>query len=146
MTIFNFPRAYPTLLLLYPGFNITRILFILTMSCGNDDCVSNLSMMDDELINCIVFLYVTSVIYTILGIYLYEVLPQQFGVRKNFLFLFPKLKKANRIHSHDIVSTISSDDELANEIKNVKEAIKEKHQYPLIVENLTKVTPFNLGI
>jgi hypothetical protein len=138
MTIFSSPRHFPLVLLLYPGLNITRIFFILTTRCSDDNCVTSLSMMDEELINCVIFLYIMAIVYTILGLYLYEILPQQYGVRKRLLFCAPNLKK-NRIYSHDIVSTYSSDDELSSEIKNVKDAIGDKDNYPLIVENLTKV-------
>jgi hypothetical protein len=84
-----------------------------------------------------------------LGIYLYEVLPQQFGVRKHPLFFldcFKRSKKRKLVRSNsdadvvmDIEKSISTDDELQYEVQRVKEVSNERENYPLVVDSLTKV-------
>jgi hypothetical protein len=136
-------------LLFYPGFNITRIFYYLTMKCGYERCISNFLTMDEELKFCLILLYTTPWVYMFLGFYLYEILPQQFGVRKHPLFIFKdcfKTKKFRSVRSNsdadcmDSEAPMSTDDELQYEIKRVKEVSSERENYPLVVDNLTKVT------
>ena len=125
-TIFDLPRRVPSWLLLYPTFNISRILYYLTSKCGYESCISDISTMDSELKLCLVLLFVTPWIYMILGMYLYEVLPQQYGVRKHPLFFLrfckkKKNKKAVRSNSdaeNNDSSNLQSDDDINNERKN----------------------------
>ncbi len=83
----------PVWLLFYPAFNITRILYHLTYKCGYEECISSVYNMPEELVICLIVLYVSSVIYIFLGIYLYEVIPQQFGIRKSPFFCIEGLLK-----------------------------------------------------
>jgi hypothetical protein len=132
---------------LYPTFTITRIIYYLTLKCGYETCISNLATIDPELTTCLVMLFITPWIYMILGMYFYEVLPQQFGVRKHPLFFlrFCKRKKNKKpIRSNSDVdleanSKYTTDDDVNNERKRVEEALKDKHRFPLIVDALTKV-------
>jgi hypothetical protein len=134
-------------MLLYPTFTMTRIIYYLTVKCGYETCISDLSTLDPELKLCIIMLYVVPWIYMILGMYLYEVLPQQFGVRKHPLFFLrfcktKKNKKAVRSNSDvdiEASSSHTSDDDVNHERKKVEEALNDKHRYPLIVDALTKV-------
>jgi ABC-type multidrug transport system ATPase subunit len=92
-TIFDLPKKIPIWLLTYPTFNICRIFYFLTVKCGYESCISSLSNLDEEMIKCIVMLFIMPFVYIFLGIYLYEVIPQQFGVRKHPLFCFKSGKK-----------------------------------------------------
>ena len=89
-----------------------------------------------------------------LGIYFYEIIPQQFGVRKHPLFCIKKcFRKRNVVRSknEDVIADMntdvnvdiaasSSDDEVNHEKRKVSELHKnDRHKYPLIVENLTKI-------
>jgi len=134
----------------YPSFNISRIFYYLTANCGYGSCISSLNdeNITDELKTCLVVLYVSAFIYIFLGIYLYEVLPQKFGVRKHPLFCIKGLcknKKKVRTTSldnnlHETIPIASADDEVVEEQKKVQNITKEdKKTYPLIVENLTKI-------
>lgn len=148
-TIFDFPRTMPSSMLFYPTFNICRIFYFLTIKCGYSSCISDINYIDPELKICLVILFITPFLYLVLGIYFYEVIPQQFGVKKHFLFCFKRLlkkkhKKAVRSRSEDEISmsannSISNDDELQDEAKKIKNIKEDKHKYPLIVEDLTKV-------
>ena len=93
LTIFDFPTLMPTWILFYPAFNITRIFYHLTIKCGYESCISDFGSIPDELQNCIIILYISAFIYIFLGIYLYEVIPQQFGVRKSPFFCIEGLIK-----------------------------------------------------
>lgn len=141
----------PVGLLFYPSFNICRIFFFLTTKCGYSSCITSLSGLDSELKVCLIILFITPWIYIFLGIYFYEIIPQQFGVRKHPLFCIKRLIKKNKKR---IIRSKSDDeykpnfgadipanceDEMGNEIKIIQSIKEEKHKYPLIVENLTKV-------
>jgi hypothetical protein len=135
-----------TWLLFYPAFNITRIFYFLTYRCGYDKCIDSLFGLEKELILCIILLYVTPWIFLLLGIYLYEVLPQQFGVRKHPLFFLDCLKsnKKKALRSNSDVEAIDveknlTDNELQNESMKVREVRNDRDSYPLIADNLTKV-------
>jgi ABC-type glutathione transport system ATPase component len=127
------------------------------MKCGYDTCLGSFDMLNSEMKTCLIILYIAPIIYIILGIYLYEVIPQQFGVRKHPLFCIKKLlkrrkKKAIRSRSEDAAEAMhqeekldvgsfgSSDEEIIGEQKKVASLDKhERHKYPLIVDNLTKI-------
>jgi hypothetical protein len=93
LTIFDFPTLMPTWVLFYPAFNITRIFYHLTIKCGYESCINEFGSIPDELQKCIIILYISAFIYLFLGIYLYEVIPQQFGVRKSPFFCIEGLIK-----------------------------------------------------
>lgn len=148
MTIFDLPKEMPSWLLLYPSFNICRIFYYLTMKCGYSSCIASLSDLDPELIRCIIWLYITPVIYIVLGIYLYEVLPQQFGVRKHPLFFLhckkPRRKSSIMKHIEEDKEMKNSDEEINEEIRKIRELEdEEKSNYPLVVDNLTKIYDSN---
>jgi hypothetical protein len=92
-TLFDFPTKMPMLLVFYPAFNITRILYYLCISCGYKGCVASMSEIPDEIGWCVAMLYISAAVFTILGIYLYEVIPQQYGVRKSPFFCIEGLIK-----------------------------------------------------
>ena len=66
------------------------------MSCGYSVCISNFNDATPELIKCIILLYVTAIAYTLIGIYLYEVIPQEFGIKKSPFFCLKFLCKRNK--------------------------------------------------
>lgn len=121
----------------------------MTNKCGYESCISSLYGLDPELVTCLVLLFTTPWIYIALGMYFYEVIPQQFGVRKHPLFCIKNLckrkKKAVRNKSEDengrdALSSDSTDDEVNGEMRKVQSLDKhDRHIYPLIVDNLTKI-------
>jgi len=123
------------------------------MQCGYDVCISSLSLVPEELKTCIWVLYVSGFLYILVGIYLYEVVPQQFGVRRHPLFFLKKIfklftYKKNKVKSElDNTQEISNimhndlemDDEIKNEVQQVKDLGMDKKGFPLVVDQLTKV-------
>ena len=151
MTIFNLPKLIPKWLLFYPTFNVCRIFYHLTMKCGYEKCIGSFSEMPDELVTCLWVLFLTGFIYIFIGIYLYEVIPQQFGVRKHPLFCIKRLcekstKKSKIIGDIDSLdksnlkeSDLEMDDEIKYDVERIKEMGNNKKEYPLVVDKLTKV-------
>lgn len=142
----------PAWLLFYPTFNICRILYYLTIKCGYEVCIGSFSGLSDELVTCLIVLFITPFIYMFLGMYFYEVLPQQFGVRKHPLFCVKKIckkkkKKSVRSKSDDISedrievkSEDIMDNEVLGEMKKVQEMDKhDRRSHPLVVDHLTKI-------
>ena len=56
----------------------------MTYKCGYDKCIDSLDNLSDEFVNCYYLLFIF--VYIILGMYFYEVIPQEYGVRKHPLF------------------------------------------------------------
>jgi hypothetical protein len=151
MTIFNLPKLIPKWLLFYPTFNVCRIFYHLTMKCGYEKCIGSFSEMPDELVTCLWVLFLTGFIYIFIGIYLYEVIPQQFGVTKHPLFCFKRLcdnskKKSKIIGDIDSLdksnlkeTDLELDDEIKHDVERIKEMGANKKEYPLVVDKLTKV-------
>jgi hypothetical protein len=142
----------PQWLLFYPSFNICRIFYHLTMKCGYDKCISSFSEMPDELVTCLWILFLTGFIYIFVGIYLYEVIPQQFGVRRHPLFCFKNVlnmcTKKNKIlseldNTHDRSNLkdhdLEMDDEIKYDVQRIKDMGTNKKEFPLVVDKLTKV-------
>lgn len=150
LTLFEFPKEMPVWLLFYPSFNISRIFYYLTINCGYESCISSLDdpRINTELKTCLIVLFISAFIYVFLGIYLYQVLPQQFGIRKHPLFFLKSCFKKNKrvrtksidTQTHENIPIASADDEVVEEQKKVENISKEdKKTYPLIVDNLTKI-------
>lgn len=51
-----------------------------------DQCPKSLTSLTPEMWNCITVLYVSFFIFSLAGMYLFEVVPQEFGVRQPLLF------------------------------------------------------------
>lgn len=134
-TIFNLPAKIPLWLLTYPTFNICRIFYYLTTKCGWDSCIGDLGNLDEELIQCIVMLFVMPIVYIFLGIYLYEVIPQQFGVRKHPLFFLKsgkssKLKKKIKEKNDDMKGEFSNPTDQDNIDLELNKTGDENFNYP----------------
>ena len=153
MLIFDYPNEISTWLLWYPAFNIARIFYIFLSRCSYDTCISDVSNIPSELVTCLIILYVSSVIYTFLGIYLYEVIPQQFGIRRSPLFFLDflcKKKRKGNAYSElkDEKDATIVDEEILKEIEQIRELIQQNEnlpdndnllaKYPLICQGLSK--------
>ena len=122
-TVFDFPNNIPVWLLWYPAFNICRIFYHISIKCGYEVCLQDLSKLPDELVTCIIILYVSAFIYIFLGIYLYEVIPQQFGIRKSPFFCIKPLinklkcnkKKVDKFKGNENIQGESLDSNLASD-------------------------------
>lgn len=70
---------------MYPSIALCRLFYKMSFACSNGSCFSSISQIDDEMVSCIVVLYCSLILF-FLSIYLYEVVQQEYGVKKNLLF------------------------------------------------------------
>ena len=87
-SIYDLPQSYPLWLLCYPTFSLCRIFYYMTYKCGYDKCIDSLDNLSDEFVNCYYLLFISGFVYMILGMYFYEVIPQEYGLRKHPLFFW----------------------------------------------------------
>lgn len=66
------------------------------MSCGYSSCIKGLADAPTELVRCLIILFTSSVAYSALGVYFYEVIPQQYGIRKSPLFCLKNFFNSKR--------------------------------------------------
>ena len=57
----------------FPTFPFARIIYELTMACAYGECLSDIKNVSTEFYPCLITLYVESVIFLILALYLYQV-------------------------------------------------------------------------
>ena len=93
-SIYDLPEPYPFWLLCYPTFSLCRIFYYMTYHCGYEKCIDSLYGLSQEFVDCFYLLFFTGFIYMILGIYFYEVIPQEYGVRKHPLFFLEGILKS----------------------------------------------------
>jgi hypothetical protein len=97
IAIYQFPRPLPLSLLWYPTFAFNRIFYLMFTECSADRCFTSLSNMSTEAKHCILVLYISFVIFQLLGMYLFEIIPQEYGTRQpiNFpiKYLMSKIRK-----------------------------------------------------
>lgn len=127
-------------------------MYLIVGNCCINTCFPTVKSISNELLSCIIVLYISGILYNIIGIYLYEVLPKQFGVKRNILFflncLFNKEKSMTSQYTKllDTEIDLSEDKEIREEAKKIKNLIEkyEKSEdsledYPLITDCLCKV-------
>ena len=61
--------------------------------CSLGECIRSWSGVVGELRDCIIFLYVFFVFTFIVGIYLHEIIPQEYGVSRSPLYPFDMCKR-----------------------------------------------------
>lgn len=98
--IYPIPKTLPFYMLFYPPCAFARVMYILSINCSYSACISKFKFVPREAINCIIILYADAIIYLLLGMYLNEIVTQEFGTRKSPLFIFdyclkPSKKKEN---------------------------------------------------
>lgn len=71
IAIYQYPRPLPTALLLYPTFAFNRIFYLIFTECSADRCYSSVASLSSEARQCIAVLYVSFVVFQLLGMYLY---------------------------------------------------------------------------
>lgn len=105
IAIFQYPRPMPIGYLLYPTFSFNRIFYLMFQACSNDSCFKQLSDLSDESVTCLKIMYSSFFILQFLGMYLHEVIPQEFGTRQPLDFpiraLMAKIRGNNRNQNAD---------------------------------------------
>ena len=88
IAIFQYPSHQPFYISLFPTFAFNRIFYLMFTDCSSDHCYTSLSLIPDEVKYCIYVLYGSFVVFQLLGMYLYEVVPQEFGTTQPLGFPF----------------------------------------------------------
>ena len=122
--IFRNPRLLPEFLLCIPSFNIVRTYYVISGLSYVGNYIDDISMIPKEISNCLFYLYLSALIYFLLGIYLFEVVPRTYGVRRSIFFIFPvstikrlfkylfnvKSEELNNIYTQDILDYSTIED------------------------------------
>jgi len=154
-TLYDFPNKMPLSLAIIPTFAFCRVYYRVSHGCGFDTCIYSLEIADEEMWNCIGLMYLVSTILLFLGIYLHEVVPQEYGVARHPLFFIDWLKEkfsnnaSNRpvaISSRnceklkfEATSSLLEDEDCAKEEEFVQQIPdSEISGFPLIVRGLVK--------
>lgn len=58
----------------------------MSIACSNSECYRYMNNITDEMLDCVIFLYVGAFFFFLIGIYLHEVVPQDYGTPKHPLF------------------------------------------------------------
>lgn len=72
------------------------MIYLLSVSCSNQECYRSLDSISEEMKDCLIFLYIGSVFFFLLAIYIHEILPQdpeENGTSKPVLFFLNFLTK-----------------------------------------------------
>jgi hypothetical protein len=91
--VYQYPSEFPIVLQMFPPFAFGRLFYLMMMECSNGDCFFDITYISSEMKSCIMFLYLGFIFFFGLGAYLFEIIPQEFGVKRNPLFPFYSLKK-----------------------------------------------------
>ena len=130
LAMFVIPKEAPYILNIFPSFAVSRIFYYMATYCGYETCIDTFSRVNDEVRYALVYMFVGGVIFMGLGVYLYEVLPKQYGIRKNPVFCIEDgIKTCQKEKEGDIIREGS--DENNNIDKNDKEEdliIEEKNK------------------
>jgi len=154
-TNFAIGSTLPTWLLIWPQFGFTRGIFLMNNNCATTLVCYQLNHLvwGDELLACIISLYLCALVYFILYRYFDLVIPQEFGIPKHPLFFLQPFCKSCFIPSK--VDRIIHDDNEENPLLNsevdqgedpdvlqVKQAVLEGNYQPsdpLVLNQLHKV-------
>jgi ABC-type anion transport system duplicated permease subunit len=80
------PQEMPLALRLFPPFAFSRLIYNISMSCSTGACYQSISDMSSEMKSSVIILYIGAILLIFGGIYLYEVVPQEHGTQKHWLF------------------------------------------------------------
>ena len=87
VTVYSPPYEMDWYFYLIPNFTFCRCIYIIGTSCAYDNCVASISGMPDEIKRCLAGLYISFLVYLLLSVYLYQIVPQTYGVPKKWNFL-----------------------------------------------------------
>ena len=86
LAMFVIPKEAPYILNIFPSFAVSRIFYYMTTYCGYETCIKNFDKINNEVRYALVYMLIGGIIFNCLGVYLYEVLPKQYGIRKNPIY------------------------------------------------------------
>ena len=95
IAVFSLPRRLPNWMMYYPTFPFVRAMYILIDPCTWEKCYGDVDMAPDEFNEMCIVLLMNAIVYTLLALYLNQVLPQTYGVPKHPLFFMESIIKKN---------------------------------------------------
>lgn len=154
ITAYGYPKYMPRWLTIIPNFPFSRSIYLMSHKCSyRNGCYEDFNQITDELEDMIKAIYFDAFIYMVLAIYLYQIVPQSYGVAKHPCFCCKKLKRKalrRKSSAHAMADHIAfTKEEAALEDDDVREARKQVmavkevdyEQFPLIVKEIRKVYP-----
>lgn len=75
MTIYSRPHKMDWFFLPLPAFSFCRVMYFIARNCGYTHCVQGFSDFNDEMQAGLIMLYVSSALFMVLALYLYQVVP-----------------------------------------------------------------------
>lgn len=136
-------------MLVYTPFTFSRAIYLLSMGCANGKCYKKFEDIPNELITCIILLYVGAIVYFVLGVYFHEVVPQEYGTSQEMLFFLKSCRKKKKTHYRRSlpadqsvkIDELQEDEDTKSERVAVDKIDSEEEltQYPLICKDLRKV-------
>eukprot|EP01132_Coremiostelium_polycephalum_P003972 gene3972-4968_t len=139
----------------YPPFAFYRGLSLISVLCGLDQCPKWSDFdWDFEPSRCILWIYVDTVFFLLLSLYLDQVLPREYGVPSHPLFFLDPIidrfkrkgKSAHELQLDEQSLLINENDveELDSDVRAERDRIKSRSHNPhapIIIENLSKHYP-----
>ena len=141
LALFVLPTEAPYILNILPSFALCRIFFYMTSYCGYETCISDFEYVNTEVRYALGYMMLGGVIFTILGVYLHEVLPKQYGIRKTPLFCIEdEIKKCQRqnIENQEKINqtnNIEKDEENNDNDNEIKTNLLDKKDENKLEEN-----------
>ena len=153
VTIFPDTSSFPIALNLYPPFAFCRIIYTLSTECSDGSCIENFSQLTPVMWTSLIGMYVGAFAILLVGLYLEQVWPQEFGVARHpFFFItdcFDKKKKqekaaqlamnANKQDTTTALGLNMEDEDVRQERETINNLEAPYEDYPLVVRNLRKV-------
>lgn len=152
ITVYSYPKKQQPLTWIVPNFPFSRAVYLMAYQCSyKGKCYEEFSQLETELVQVIQAIYFDALVYLILAVYLYQVVPQSFGVAKSPCFCLKKLRR-KALRRKSSASAMENyipltEKEIALEDDDVRESrkfvksikIEDYENYPLIVKEIRKV-------
>ena len=158
LTVYASPAKMDWYLYIIPSFTFSRLMYYCSYECGYEHCITKFTDMNSEMALCLVFLYLFAAIYLLLAMYLYQVIPQTYGVRKKWNYLCVRRKRKSQVQRDvDEIGDLENEREQEerpvfdydfsmedadskaerNMVYNLDK--QDYYKYPLIIKDLRKV-------
>ena len=135
LAMFVIPKEAPYILNILPSFGMSRIFYYMATYCGYETCITKFDQINDEVRYALVYMLIGGIIFNCLGVYLYEILPKQYGIRKNPVFCIEDGIKKCQKEKDELIR----EEDGINNIENKKDDL-------LIEENNEEKNEINIDI
>ena len=136
LAMFVIPKEAPYILNIFPSFAVSRIFYYMATYCGYETCISSFNKINNEVRYALGYMAVGGIIFIFLGVYLYEILPKQYGIRKNPIYCIEDgIKKCQKEREEIINENI--DNNIINKKDDllIEENIEEKKEIDINTNN-----------